>query len=58
LCFNAGRIVAAVGALTSGKLVAHYGGYPQMGAVITLVYVAGLALVWLAPETRGRSLPE
>lgn len=58
LCFNAGRIVAAVGALTSGQLVAHYGGYPQMGAVITLVYLGGLLLVWLAPETRGRPLPE
>ena len=58
VCFNAGRLVAAVGALTSGQLVAHYGGYPQMGAVVTLVYLAGLALVWLAPETRGRPLPE
>lgn len=58
LCFNAGRLVAAVGALTSGQLVVHYGGYPQMGAVVTLVYLAGLALVWLAPETRGRPLPE
>jgi len=58
LCFNAGRIVAAAGALTSGQLVAHYGGYPQMGAVVTLVYLVGLAIVWLAPETRGRPLPE
>lgn len=58
LCFNAGRIVAAAGALTSGQLVAHYGGYPQMGSVITLVYLGGFVLIWMAPETRGRSLPE
>ncbi len=58
LCFNAGRIVAAVGALTSGQLVAHYGGYPQMGAIVTLVYLFGLAIIWLAPETRGQPLPE
>jgi SHS family sialic acid transporter-like MFS transporter len=58
LCFNAGRLVAAVGALTSGQLVAFYGGYAQMGAVITLVYAVGLGLIWLAPETRGRPLPE
>jgi hypothetical protein len=58
LCFNAGRIVAAAGALTSGQLVAHYGGYPQMGSVITLVYLAGFVLIMMAPETRGRSLPE
>ncbi len=58
LCFNAGRIVAAVGALTSGQLVSYYGGYAEMGAVVTLVYLAGLAIVWLAPETQGRPLPE
>lgn len=58
VCFNAGRIVAAAGALTSGELVAYYGGYPQMGAVITLIYAAGLAIIWLAPETRGQPLPE
>lgn len=58
LCFNAGRIVAAAGALTSGQLVAHYGGYPQMGAVITLVYLLGLGIIWLAPETQGQSLPD
>ena len=58
LCFNAGRIIAAAGALTSGELVRHYGGYAPMGAVITLVYVAGIALVWLAPETKGRPLPD
>lgn len=58
LCFNAGRIVAAVGALTSGQLVKYYGGYAEMGAVVTLVYVVGLIIVWLAPETRGRALPE
>ncbi|MFN0130010.1 MAG: MFS transporter [Verrucomicrobiales bacterium] len=58
LCFNAGRIVAAVGALTSGQLVKYYGGYAEMGAVITLVYVVGLIIVWLAPETRGHALPE
>jgi len=58
LCFNAGRIVAAVGALTSGQLVKHYGGYAPMGAVITLVYLVGIGLVWLAPETKGRALPD
>ena len=59
ICFNFGRIVAAVGALTSGHLVKHYeGDYAQMGAVVTLVYLVGMAVVWLAPETRGKPLPD
>jgi MFS family permease len=59
LCFNFGRILAAVGALTQGQLVAAYGGsYAKAGAVVTLVYIVGAFLIWLAPETRGRPLPE
>ena len=52
-------LLAAGGALTQGQLVAHYGGsYAQAGAVVTLVYLAGMALIWLGPETKGRGLPE
>lgn len=58
LCYNAGRLVAAVGALTSGELVRHYGGYAEMGAVITLVYIVGMIAIWFAPETKGKPLPE
>jgi len=57
--YNLGRVLAAVGALTQGQLVAAYGGsYARAGATITLVYGLGLALVWLAPETKGRPLPD
>jgi MFS family permease len=58
ICYNMGRIFAAAGALMSGQLVAHYGGYAQMGAVVTLIYIVGMAAIWFAPETRGRGLPE
>ncbi len=58
ICYNAGRIIAAFGAMASGQLVAHFGGYAQMGGVITLVYVLGIALSFVAPETRGKPLPE
>mgnify|MGYP000523575814 CR=1 FL=1 len=34
------------------------GSYAQAGAVITLVYAAGLILIWFAPETKGKPLPE
>lgn len=58
LCYNAGRLVAAIGALMSGELVRHYGGYAEMGATITLVYAVGMIFIWLAPETKGKPLPE
>jgi len=57
--YNSGRVLAAVGALTQGQLVDHYGGsYAKAGAVITLVYLIGLVLIWFAPETRGKPLPD
>jgi hypothetical protein len=34
------------------------GSYAKAGAVISLIYVLGLALIWLAPETKDRPLPE
>ena len=54
-----GRILAAAGALGQGQLVSYNGGsYAKAGAVITLIYVVGLALIWLAPETKDRALPD
>lgn len=59
LSFNAGRILAAWGALQMGALMqTFHGSYAQAGAVITLVYVIGLVIVWFAPETKGKPLPE
>jgi MFS transporter, SHS family, sialic acid transporter len=59
LAFNFGRILAAAGALQMGELVRVLGGnYAKAGATITLIYVLGLFVIWLAPETRGKPLPE
>lgn len=59
VCYNAGRLLAAAGALTQGQLVAAYGGsYARAGATITLIYLLGLGLIWLGPETRDQPLPE
>ena len=66
--FNFGRIIAAIGTLQIGsllKLVDHYetfagikGGYPIACSVVCGVYVLGMALIWLAPETKGKLLPD
>ena len=64
LAFNTGRILAAVGALQMGALMqTFHGRYAQAGAVITLVYAAGLvfsrigAMVMLVPGLGDASVP-
>ncbi|MCZ7637535.1 MAG: hypothetical protein M5U12_16770 [Verrucomicrobia bacterium] len=58
LAYNFGRIFAAGGALIQGQLVASLGGsYARAGAIVTLVYVVGMAAIWLAPETKDKPLP-
>lgn len=58
VCYNSGRIFAAIGALQMGQLLQFYqGSYARAGATITLVYGLGLLLVWLGPETKGKPLP-
>ena len=68
--FNFGRILAAVGALQLGSLVQLFDkgldlgvlqmakGYPAACTVLSLIYLVGMGLIWLAPETRGQPLPE
>ncbi len=59
ICFNTGRIFAAIGAIQMGHLLKYYeGSYSRAGAAITLIYAVGMVIIWLAPETRGKPLPE
>jgi MFS family permease len=59
LSYNFGRIFAAGGAIYQGQLVASFGGnYAKAGAIVTLIYVVGMILIWFAPETKGKPLPE
>jgi MFS family permease len=59
VAFNAGRILAAVGAWQMGALMAFFDkSYARAGATIVLVYGVGMVLIWLAPETKDKPLPE
>ncbi len=59
LCYNSGRVFAAIGAVQMGYLMQMYGGsYAKAGAAITLIYALGLVVIWIAPETKGKPLPE
>jgi hypothetical protein len=58
-CYNAGRSLAAIGVLlTTAFQLDVSGNYPRMSALVCLVYVAGVALAWWLPETKGKPLPE
>jgi SHS family sialic acid transporter-like MFS transporter len=56
ISFNFGRIFAGIGGIVLGGAVP--GGYAKMGAVVSLIYVVGMLVIWLAPETKGKPLPE
>jgi MFS family permease len=57
-CFNAGRVLASAGPLVTGSLVAMFGTVGRAVSAIALIYVVGLLVLLVAPETRGRPLPD
>ncbi|MDD4868998.1 MAG: MFS transporter [Kiritimatiellae bacterium] len=59
LSFNAGRIFAAIGAITQGQLVNHFdGSYAEAGAIVTMIYLVGMVFIWFGRETKDLPLPE
>jgi len=45
--------------MLQGQLVSAFeGSYARAASVVTLIYLVGLVLIWFAPETRGRPLPD
>jgi hypothetical protein len=56
--FNFGRIIAAAGNLQMAALLAAFSNdYSQACAVVAGVYIVGLVLIAIAPETKGKKLP-
>ena len=56
--FNGARLIAWVFPLAAGVLISSFGGIPRAAMTLGCVYLVGLVVPWLAPETRGRPLPE
>ncbi|MGE3804083.1 MAG: MFS transporter [Gemmataceae bacterium] len=58
--FNFGRVIAAIGTLQGGYLIneIYKGDYAFVCSVMSLVYLVGMLVIWLAPETKGQPLPE
>jgi MFS transporter, SHS family, sialic acid transporter len=51
-CFNFGRLIAAVGALQLGNLVALFGSPANAYTALSSVYLIGMVIVWFCPETK------
>jgi MFS transporter, SHS family, sialic acid transporter len=59
LSFNFGRILAAAGTLCLGQFFALFGNdYGRAMGTVVLIYLVGMALIWIAPETKGKPLPD
>ncbi len=57
LCFNIGRVLAALGTLYLGQLVGYYGGdWRAAMGTITLVYIAGMVLIWFCAGDEGKAV--
>jgi len=56
LIFNFTRLIAWVGPIITGSLIATFGGVSRAALIMGCVYFLGLAVLAL-PETKGRPLP-
>jgi MFS family permease len=55
--FNAPRFIAFLGPFLAGTMIVAFGGYGQAAMVLCSIYILGLAVAPLLPETKGRPLP-
>jgi MFS family permease len=57
-CFNAGRVLASASPFLTGWLVSALGSFGRAASTVALIYLVGLAVLWIAPETKGKPLPD
>jgi SHS family sialic acid transporter-like MFS transporter len=57
--YNFGRVLAAIGTLQTATVMGLFGGsFPKAGSVLCFIYLIGVVIIWLGPETKGKPLPE
>jgi MFS family permease len=56
--FNMPRLIAWVGPLIAGTLIANFGGFGRAAVAISCIYILSLASAPFLPETKGRPLPD
>lgn len=56
--FNGTRLIAWVFPFIAATIIQQFGGIPRAAMTLGTIYVLGLIVCWLVPETRGKPLPE
>jgi MFS family permease len=56
--FNMPRLIAWVGPLIAGTLIANFGGFGRAATAISMIYILGIVAALFLPETKGKPLPE
>jgi MFS family permease len=57
--YNFGRIIAAIGVLQLPVVMQQLEvGWQGACTAMSVIYLVGVGLIWLAPETKGKPLPE
>jgi MFS family permease len=55
--FNMPRLIAWIGPIISGWIIANLGGFSHAAVIIALVYIVSIAAALFLPETKGKPLP-
>ena len=67
--YNFGRVLSAIGSLQTATLTHYFAqgmaadrvevdAFPNAGSTLAGIYIIGLFIIWLGPETKGKPLPE
>ncbi|HUS12283.1 MAG TPA: hypothetical protein VMZ30_17585, partial [Pyrinomonadaceae bacterium] len=67
--YNFGRVLSALGSVHTATLTAYFAqgiaaeradidGLAKAGAWLAAIYIIGVFIIWLGPETKGKPLPE
>lgn len=57
--YNFGRILAAIGSLQTATLMHLFDdSFAKAGSALTVIYLAGVVIVWFGPETKDKPLPD
>jgi hypothetical protein len=67
--YNFGRVLSAAGSLHTATLTAYFArgmnqsrieldAFPDAGAALAGIYLIGVVIIWLGPETKGKPLPD
>jgi MFS family permease len=55
--FSFGRLLGAIGPTVIGIIAAYSGSYPVAITIVSAIYIIGLPIILMAPETANRPLP-